>query len=153
MLRDPSTVTITDQAGGERSFILHKFTPIAGREIIAKYPTSSLPKIGEYSVSEETMIKLMAFVKAVTPEGIEIPLTTKAAIDNHTADWETLMRLEWKMLEYNCSFFKGGLNSAFFESLKGTAQPLISRMLTALSAASSAAGKPNSTSSATEPTP
>ncbi len=66
---EPKTIAIVDGNGKEKDFIISKFPAIQGREIIAKYPTSSLPKIGDYAVSEETMLKLMAFV-AVDINGV-----------------------------------------------------------------------------------
>ena len=59
---EAKTVTIDD-----KEFIISKFPAVAGREIIAKYPFSSLPKLGDYKINEETMLKLMHYV-AVTIE-------------------------------------------------------------------------------------
>jgi hypothetical protein len=142
---EPKPVTITLQNGTEKDFVLHKFPATAGREIVTQYPISNLPKLAEYQASEAVMLKLMSYVAVVTPDGTNLPLTTKALVDNHVPDWEALGRLEWAMLEYNCSFFAGGLNSDFFKSIGAKAQPLISRILTALSAQSSGADKQHST--------
>lgn len=140
MLLEPKTVTIPTPKG-ERSFIIGKYPAVAGREIVAKYPLSNVPKLGEYDVSEATMLKLMAFVAVEVAPGQVVPLNTRALVDNHVPDWETLARLEWASLEYNCSFFGDGRASAFFGSLTQTAPQWISQMLTALSAQSSGAAK------------
>jgi hypothetical protein len=127
------------------TFVLSKFPAVAGREIVAKYPVSNMPKLGDYAVSEATMLKLMAFC-GVRVDGRDEPLmlTSRALVDNHVGGWETLARLEWAMIEYNCSFFGNGLNSDTLAALVEKARPLISQMLTALSAQSSPADKPAS---------
>jgi len=118
-------------------FILSKFPAVQGREIIAKYPLSSLPKLGDYAVSEETMLKLMTFV-AVPIEGANPQrLTNKDLVNNHTGDWETLARIEMAMLEYNCSFFQNGRLSTFFDSIAQKIPQWITKILTDLSAQSS----------------
>lgn len=137
MAIEPKEVTITDQAGRERRYILHKFNAIAGREIISKYPTSNFPKIGEYEVSEATMLKLMSFVAVEGANGNPMFLTTRALVDNHVPDWETLVRIEFLMMEYNCSFFQNGKGSTFLSALAEKARPQIMSMLTDLLQASS----------------
>lgn len=122
-------ITVTTQAGVEKTFIISKFPAIAGREIICKYPMSSLPKIGDYAVNEETMLKLMGYVAVKTDAG-NLQLKTKDLIDNHVPDWETLSKIEIEMMSYNCSFFQNGKISGFFEIIKANAQQLISSTLT-----------------------
>jgi hypothetical protein len=127
-----------------RHFILTKFTPIAGREIITKYPVSNLPKLGEYNISEETMLKLMSFVYVQAGDK-QLPLTTKALVDNHTGSWETLVKLEYAMLEYNCSFLQNGSLSGFFSTIAQKLPTLISKILTDSLAQLSPADRPPST--------
>lgn len=143
----PKPLTLRLSDGTERTFVLHKFPATVGREIVAKYPVANLPKLGDYGVSEATMLKLMAYV-GVEVEGRDQPLmlTTRALVDNHAADWETLARLEWAMIEYNCSFFENGLSAASLAPLMEKAKPWLSQMLTALSEQSSPADKPPSES-------
>lgn len=138
----PKPLTLTRSDGTDVTFVLSKFDAITGREIVAKYPVANLPKIGDYGVSEATMLKVMGFV-GVQLEGRDEPLllATRALVNNHAGDWETLARLEWAMLEYNCSFFANGLNSGSFAGLMDKAKPLISQILTALSEQSSGADK------------
>lgn len=138
----PKDLELRTAAGVEKTFVLTKFPAVAGREIVAKYPTANLPKLGDYGVSEATMLRLMAYV-GVRVEGRVEPLmlTSRALVDNHAEDWETLARLEWAMLEYNCSFFANGLTSDTLTGLAEKARPWISQMLTALSEQSSPAGK------------
>jgi hypothetical protein len=127
----PKEVTIKTQAGDERVYVLSKFPAVAGREIIAKYPMSAMPKLGDYKVNEETMLKLMAFV-GVNIEGRQGPLmlSTRALVENHVPDWETLARIEVAMIEYNCSFFGNGKASSFFGLIEAKARQLLSQTLT-----------------------
>lgn len=129
---EPKELPVKGQDGKERVYIISKFPAIAGREIVAKYPVSNIPKVGEYTQSEEVMLKLMAFVAIKLEDGREQLLTTRALVDNHVPDWEVLARLEWAMLEYNTSFFGDGLNSGFFESISQKAVAKISKTLTPL---------------------
>ena len=76
---EPLEVKITTQKGDEKTFIISKFPAIQGREIICKYPLSGMPKLGDYQVNEETMIKLMSFVAVPTDNGV-LNLATKALI-------------------------------------------------------------------------
>lgn len=139
----PLPTPTPDEPDKVTTFVLHKLPATIGREIVAKYPTANLPKLGDYGVSEATMLKLLAHV-GVRIEGRNEPLmlTSRALVDNHAGSWEVLARLEWAMLEYNCSFFENGLTSASLQSLVEKARPFLSQMLTALSEQSSAAAKP-----------
>jgi hypothetical protein len=145
-LLDPSPFTVTDQNGKERHFTLSKFPAVQGREIVAKYPTSALPKLGDYAVCEEIMLKLMSFV-AVEIQGKPLRLTTRALVDNHCGDWETLAKIEMAMMEKNCSFFSKGTASAFLEEVVQKILAKITEISTQSSARSSPTTKPPSTNS------
>lgn len=127
---EPKETTIKTPDGKDKTFILSKFPAIQGREIVCKYPTSGMPKIGDYSTNEETMLKLMKFVSVKTDNGDELALTTNALIDNHVGDWETLSKIEIAMMEYNCSFFRDGKISSFFDTMKASAERILSSTLT-----------------------
>lgn len=116
-----------------KEFILSKFPAIAGREIVAKYPLSGLPKLGDYQVNEETMLKLMSYV-GVNIDDKPLMLSTRGLVDNHTGSWETLGKIEWAMMEYNCSFFQNGRISTFFEDFAQKLPQWISKTLMDLSA-------------------
>lgn len=133
----PKEITIKTQDGREIVFVLSKFPAVQGREIIAKYPLSAMPKLGDYEVNEETMLKLMAFVAVPRKEGEPLALSTRALVDNHVPDWETLARIEMAMMEYNCSFFGDGRGSTFFEAFAQKAQAWITQTLMASLAQSS----------------
>jgi len=137
VLIEPKEITLPLPDGTEKTYLLSKFPAVAGREIVAKYPLSNMPAIGDYQVSEEIMLKLMAYVAVPRAEGEPLRLTTRALVDNHVTSWETLARLELAMMEYNCSFFTVGKISNFSDALgqkatawiTGTVIPLLQQSL------------------------
>lgn len=146
-LLQPKEIILADQDGKEHTYTLSKFPAVDGREIIAKYPLSALPKLGDYAVSEETMLKLMSYV-GVDNGGKILRLSTRALVNNHVPDFETLAKIEMAMMEYNCSFFRDGRIS---NSLQGFVLKLlesISKTLTPSSAQSSPPAEQPSTNSA-----
>jgi hypothetical protein len=130
---EPKEVSIALQDGSERTYIISKFPAIQGREIVAKYPLSAIPKLGDYAVNEEVMLKLMSFVAVPRESGVPLALSTRALVDNHVPDWEALARIEMAMMEYNVSFFGNGKGSSFLEAITAKAQAFLSRTLTDLS--------------------
>ena len=118
MLIKPKEITVIDSDRQQHPFIISRFPATIGREILAKYPLSNAPKIGDYEVSKEAMLKMMAYV-AVEKEGQEIYLKTSTLIDNHVPDGEALIRLELEMLKYNTSFFGNGGSQNFLQYLLG----------------------------------
>jgi len=104
-LLEPKDVEITTLKGEQRTYVISKFPAIAGREIVAKYPLTAIPKLADYSGNEAVMFQLMAYVAVKLPSGVDQPLSTKALIDNHVPDWETLVKIEIEMMKYNTSFF------------------------------------------------
>lgn len=131
---EPQNIVLQDNKGENHEFIISKFPAIQGREIIAKYNINNLPKIGSYKSSEEVMFLLMSYVSKITKEGAAIKLVTPELINNHVPDWEMLMKLEKKMIEYNCSFFRDGWFLTFLEEYTQKNQARISEILTGLSA-------------------
>lgn len=129
----------------ERSFIISKVPATVGRELVAKYPTSMVPKIGDYKVSEETMLLLMSYVARVDDKGNETVLKTKELVDNHVPDWEMLAKLEMHMIQYNTSFFGNGKGSGLLDGLKDKVQEWITKTLTASLQQSSPKDEPRST--------
>ena len=118
MLIKPKEITVIDSDRQQHTFIISRLPATIGREILAKYPLSNAPKIGDYEVSKEAMLKMMAYV-AVEKEGQEIYLKTSTLIDNHAPDGEALIRLELEMLKYNTSFFGNGGSQNFLQYLLG----------------------------------
>lgn len=127
---EPKQIDVKLPEGGTKQYTISKIPAIPAREIIAKYPLSGLPKVGDYAVNEETMLKMLAYV-SVDISGSKLALTTKELINNHVPDWETLARIEVAMLEYNCSFFRNGKVSTFLNSITKGLNKSIIEMLTA----------------------
>jgi hypothetical protein len=127
-----------------KNFILSKFPAVAGREIVAKYPLSAIPKIGDYEENQAVMLKLMSYV-SIDNGATVIPLTTQALIDNHVGGWETLAKVEVAMMEYNVSFLANGRISSFFEEFAQMLPQWITSILIRLSERSSPMEKQPST--------
>lgn len=140
----PKSITVSDIDGNEKTFTISKVPATVGREIVATYPTSAMPKLGDYAVNEAIMLKMLAYVAAKGVDGSDIPLKTKALIDNHCADWQVLAKLEVAMLEYNTSFFGNGKVSQVFDNFTEKVPALIIKILTGLSAQLSQTEKPPS---------
>lgn len=113
-----------------KTFILSKFPAVAGREIIAKYPLTSLPKVGDYELNQATMFKLMSYVGVKAGGDQPLMLKTQSLIDNHVKSWETLAKLEIAMMEYNCSFFQNGKISGFLDNFGEMISDWITKILT-----------------------
>lgn len=148
----PRTIAVENKDGESKEFIISRLPATVAREVVAKYPTASLPKIGDYQTSEETMLLMMRYV-AVVLEDREIRLTTKALVDNHVDDVVQLLRLEYQMLEENTGFFGSGGTSGFLDSLirkvLRSIMPTLTPLLQQLSAQATQAtpsSKPQSTS-------
>lgn len=145
-LIEPKEIQLQTERLGEKTYILSKFPCIAGREIVSQYVSSALPKIGEYKTNEAMMFKLMAFVAVPIEGGPPIRLTTPELINAHVDNFETGLKIEGLMMEYNCSFFRDGRISTFLTGFVQNIPQWISKTLTLLSAQSSDQVKPKSTS-------
>ena len=113
-----------------KTFIISKFPAVLGREIITQYPTSAAPKVGDYRLNEELMFKLLCHVGIPMKGKDPLLLTTRALVDNHIKDWEMLMKVEWAMMEFNCSFFTAGRMSGLLELILSRAEGFIASTLT-----------------------
>lgn len=129
---EPKEIEVKTLNGELRTYILSRFPCIAGREIVAGYPLTGFPKIGEYAANEAIMLKLMAYVAVVGGNGQTLQLTTKALVENHVPDYETLVKIEIEMMRYNTSFFGKGEISTFFVTTITKLVASISPMLTPL---------------------
>lgn len=147
MLLNPKRLDpIKDQDGEERVFVVHKVPAIPMREIVATYPVANMPKLGEYKVSEEIMLKLLAYVGVETSAGTLQMLTSPALINNHCGDWEVLAKVEFAALQHNISFLRPGVASASLTGLMTSGAFSLSSIQTVLSRLSSLMEKQPSTS-------
>lgn len=138
----PKTIMVKNRDEEEKAFIISRLPATVAREVIAKYPLSNIPKVGEYKSSEEVMLLMMQYV-AVEVDGREQRLSTKALVDNHVDDGVQLLRLEIQMIEENTGFFGLGGNKGFLDCLIDKFSQSITPMLTRLLAQLSQAGSAN----------
>ncbi len=129
-----------------RQFILHKLDYWSGREIITQYPLSGMPKLGDYHRNEELAFKLLSHVSIPMDSGLPLKLSTKELIANHVGGWETGMKLEWAMIQYNTSFFQNGSLSTLLDEWATMLPVYLSKILTAWQESSSQKEKPPLTS-------
>lgn len=125
----PKSIKLKNLDGEDREFTISRFPSTVCREVMAKYPLSNLPKLGEYKASEEAMLLLMSYVTVVR-EDREIRLSTKDLVDNHVDDGILLTRIEIQMIEYNTGFFGLGGNQGFLDCLIAKFSQSITPMLT-----------------------
>src|SRR5690606_34997259 len=111
----PKDIEVEDIDGNIINVRISRLPATIGREILVQYLPSAMPKVGDYKVNEDMMLKLMAHVAVVTKDGDAISLSNKTLVDNHIPDWQTLAKIEVEMLRYNTDFFDNGKISNFFE--------------------------------------
>lgn len=128
----PRTVSVENKDGEAKDFVISRLPATVAREVVAKYPTSALPKIGDYQTSEDTMLLMMRYV-AVEVDGKLLPLSTKGLVDNHVDDVVQLLRLEFEMLQENTNFFpragKRGFLDSLLQKLLSSAMPMLTPLL------------------------
>lgn len=105
-LIEPKEFKITDRKGRERTYILSQIPATYSREIVAQWTVNALPKIGDYAVNHEMMMKIMSYV-GVPNGGSTIRLSSRELVDNHVPDLFVLEMLEKEMAQYNWDFFLG----------------------------------------------
>lgn len=114
----PKIIELPDMDGDMHSVTLSRipYLPL-GREIALSGVAASLPKVGDYKVSEEIAYKIFALVEINKPDPIR--LSTKALVQNHILDPVLGGRIEMAMIAYNFDFFgKEGLSGFLMASLK-----------------------------------
>lgn len=116
-----------------KQYILSKFPATKGREIITQYLATGLPKIGDYKHNEELMLKLMCYV-GIPQQDSKPPLmlSNETLVNNHVDNFETLLKIELAMMEYNCSFFQDGRASIFLNGIAQKVPAWIIKTLTRL---------------------
>jgi len=120
----------TEKEINGRKYWLGKIPAVQGREILTQYPSSAMPKLGDYQTNKSLMLQMMSFVAVETAPGVYQKLDSENLVNNHVKDAQTLIRLEWEMFEFNFSFFASGKLSKFLAGLLQKVQPSMSKMLT-----------------------
>lgn len=142
VLIQPKTIAVALPDGGTKDFVISKFPATVGREICTQYPIAAIPRLGDYGRNEELMFKMMCYVAApnIDPAREPIILRSEILVNNHVPDFETLMKIEMAMMEYNCSFFARGKASNYLELLVQKVQALLTQTLMDFSQRSSKKG-------------
>lgn len=144
MLLNPKEITLQDRKGASRIYILSEIPATYAREIVSQYPISALPKVGDYAINHEMMLKLMSYVGIPQKDKAPLQLTTRELVDNHT-DFKTLANLEIEMFRHNFDFFLPEDFSNLKSKYKTILTTWITQMLTASLVASSQRNAPPST--------
>jgi hypothetical protein len=110
-----------------KTYAVHKFSPLDGREILAGYPLAILGKEHTYQNNAKAMRNLMRYCSILIGEGEgeQVHLVDDALINEHVPDWWTLVQLEYACLKHNCSFLEG-------TDLMSTVKASMTSMLTSL---------------------
>lgn len=147
MLIRPKDIVLEDQDKNPHPYVISKIPATHAREIVAQYPTSALPKIGDYSVNQDMMLKLMSYVGVPRDKMEPLQLTTRALVDNHVPDLKTLSRLEIEMFKYNFDFFLPEDLSNLGERLKRILSIFLTQIVTqSLRESSRAVAQPSTNS-------
>lgn len=137
MFIEPKTITLTSEGGVEKQYVISKFPAVQGREIIVSFPLSAIPKIGDYQTNEKIMLKMMLYVAAIKANGEQQILNSMDLVNNHVPDFQTLIKLEAALLDYNVNFSKLAKSLGSFGDLIAKLPPSISKILMDLSEQSS----------------
>lgn len=145
MIAPLKEITLKDFDGNDRKFILSRVPATHMREIVARYGINALPKVGDYDINADMMLKLMSYVGVPQKEGGPLMLTTRELIDNHTNDMETLAKLEMAMFQHNTSFFLPESLSNLSERFRMMATTFLTQIVTQCLRESSRNAEPPST--------
>ena len=132
---DPKEVIIEDKVKNEKkTFVISKIPAFQARTIMLNYvPTQLLNFNKDEAKVEEMIMKLLHYVGIKLKDGRVQRLETRDLINNHCPSFETIMQLEYQMIDYNTSFFKDGKGLTFLQRLEALATEKITEILTVLS--------------------
>lgn len=127
VLLEPKEVEINGN-----KFIIGKMPCTVAQEVIFSLPNGLIPIISEFKKAEDQALKMLSYCERVYSDGRSVPLISKAIIDNHIPDFDTLIKLEYECLEYNYSFFSDGRALSFLNRGVSLAKSNVSEILTDL---------------------
>ncbi len=131
-LLDPTPFTTVDGSGVSWNFILSKFPSMQGLEIMAEIPMTGIMQLNPKAITKDAALKMLPFVAVELPNGIIQRLESAALIDNHTGDWEAVVKIMVAMAGKNCSFFRDGRISDFLNDFALKSLPKILKTWTEL---------------------
>jgi hypothetical protein len=147
----PKEITVQDRDGKDHEYTIHRFSAVDGREVLNRYPPSNLtnnyaPKLGDYDLDRDLMLKLMRCVaKKIDGRSELLWLDSAVLVNNHVPDAVLLVELEKLVFEYNFGFFPQGRLLAFLNNIALKATDMISKISIPSSGQSSPAAKQPST--------
>lgn len=143
----PKEITITDVDGEKCTYIISRLPATVGREVLAKYPLTNMPKLGDYAASTEVMQTMMQYVAVPREMDEPLRLKTQALRDSHIPDGIAHWKLEAAMLEYNSGFFgSGGRPGLVGYLLSSISEPIMSMLTPFLQQLSQQASPPEQNS-------
>lgn len=114
-------------------FIISKMPCTVAQEVIFNLPNGLIPIIADFKKAEEQAFKMLAYCERVYTDGrSNVPLVSRAIIDNHVPDFDTLRKLEWECLQFNFSFFADGRALTLLNQGISLAKSNLSEILTGL---------------------
>ena len=116
-----------------KEFVISKLPATVGREILFKYTSAgkNILTNGDYSVSEDVMLKLMSYAGVYVDNRL-VEFKTADIINNHVKSAMTLLKLEKEMWSYNFDFFTPDKISTFFTKLNELTEQKTTAILTGL---------------------
>ena len=114
---EPKEVEIEDKVANKKhTYIISKIPAFQARTIMLQYvPTQLLNFNKDEAKVEEMIMKLLYYVGVKLEDGRVLRLETRDLINNHCPSFETIMQLEYQMIDYNTSFFKDGKGLTFLQ--------------------------------------
>jgi len=149
-LLKPKQITLVDGDGVSRTYHLGRMDCLTGLEIVSRFITSGIPKLGEWNTSKDMILKAMQYVAIELPDGTTTRLQrllSESAVTNHIPSWEMLIVVFKEVMEHNSYFFSSGKASSLVEVLVQKFLQSLTEMFTRLSQPSSNTEQPASTNS------
>lgn len=114
-------------------FIISRMPCTVAQEVLINLPQGFIPILSEFSKYEQYIFKMLSYCERVYTDGRNnVPLISKAIIDNHVPDFNTLYKLEFECINYNYDFFADGRALDFLNKGVSLAKSNISEILTDL---------------------
>lgn len=128
-----------------KTFIIHKLPATVAIEIMFKFGNGVLPKIGNFALAEEMMVKMMSYASLKRPNLPDLPLSTRELIDNHCVDYKTYLKVLEEVRRYSELFLISGNSLDFLKSLIAMLPAKLASISSQLSPVSSTESSPPST--------
>lgn len=113
-------------------FIISKMPCTVAQEVVFNLPGGLIPVLSDFTKAEEQAFKMLSYCERVYTDGHSVPLISKAIIDNHVPNFDTLIKLEHECLQYNYDFFGNGRALDFLNKAVSLAKSNVSEILTDL---------------------